>query len=118
MTTRACQFKFMHRHLSLATSTNTSTPPVSHRFSTVPEAVDAIARGEVIIVVDAEDRENEGDFICAATKATAETVNFMITHGRGQLCMPILPDVSQRLNLHPMVETNTAPLGTNYTVPV
>jgi 3,4-dihydroxy 2-butanone 4-phosphate synthase/GTP cyclohydrolase II len=84
----------------------------------VPEAVDAIARGEVIIVVDAEDRENEGDFICAATKATAETVNFMITHGRGQLCMPILPDISQRLDLHPMVETNTAPLGTNYTVPV
>lgn len=87
-------------------------------FSTVPAAVDAIARGEVIIVVDAEDRENEGDFICAATKATPETVNFMITHGRGQLCMPILPDISQRLDLHPMVELNTAPLGTNYTVPV
>lgn len=91
---------------------------MERHFSTVPAAVDAIARGEVIIVVDAEDRENEGDFICAATKATTETVNFMITHGRGQLCMPILPDVSQRLDLHPMVELNTAPLGTNYTVPV
>lgn len=91
---------------------------MERHFSTVPAAVDAIARGEVIIVVDAEDRENEGDFICAATKATPETVNFMITHGRGQLCMPILPDISQRLDLHPMVETNTAPLGTNYTVPV
>lgn len=91
---------------------------MERQFSTVPDAVDAIARGEVIVVVDAEDRENEGDFICAATKATAETVNFMITHGRGQLCMPILPDISQRLDLHPMVETNTAPLGTNYTVPV
>ena len=91
---------------------------MERHFSTVPAAVDAIARGEVIIVVDAEDRENEGDFICAATKATPETVNFMITHGRGQLCMPILPDVSQRLDLHPMVEMNTAPLGTNYTVPV
>ena len=51
-------------------------------------------------------------------KATAESVNFMITHGRGQLCMPILPEVSQRLGLHPMVEANNAPLGTNYTVPV
>ncbi len=92
--------------------------PMERQFSSVPDAVDAIARGEVIIVVDAEDRENEGDFICAATKATTDKVNFMITHGRGQLCMPILPDISQRLDLHPMVETNTAPLGTNYTVPV
>ena len=52
-----------------------------------------------MIVVDAEDRENEGDFICAAEKASPEIVNFMITHGRGQLCMPILPEVSQRLAL-------------------
>jgi 3,4-dihydroxy 2-butanone 4-phosphate synthase/GTP cyclohydrolase II len=91
---------------------------VSTRFSTIEEAVEAIRRGQVVIVVDAEDRENEGDFVCAAEKATPATVNFMITHGRGQLCMPILPEVSQRLALHPMVEANTAPLGTNYTVPV
>ncbi|MCG8448992.1 MAG: 3,4-dihydroxy-2-butanone-4-phosphate synthase [Pirellulales bacterium] len=88
------------------------------KFSTVEQAVEAIHQGGIVIVVDAEDRENEGDFICAAEKATTETVNFMITHGRGQLCMPILPDVSQRLRLQPMVEDNTAPLGTNYTVPV
>jgi 3,4-dihydroxy 2-butanone 4-phosphate synthase/GTP cyclohydrolase II len=88
------------------------------RFSTIEEAVEAIRRGQVVIVVDAEDRENEGDFVCAAEKATPATVNFMITHGRGQLCMPILPEVGQRLSLHPMVEANTAPLGTNYTVPV
>lgn len=88
------------------------------RFSTIEDAVAAMKRGEVIIVVDAEDRENEGDFICAAEKVTPETVNFMITHGRGQLCMPLLPDVSERLQLHPMVDDNTAPLGTNYTVPV
>lgn len=87
-------------------------------FSTVEEAVDAIRHGRIVIVVDAEDRENEGDFVAAAEKATPDTVNFMITHGRGQLCMPILPDVSQRLGLAPMVEANTAPLGTNYTVPV
>lgn len=91
---------------------------MTSRFSTIEAAVEAIRAGRVIVVVDAEDRENEGDFICAAEKAAPETVNFMITYGRGQLCMPILPEVSQRLQLHPMVETNTAPLGTNYTVPV
>ena len=91
---------------------------MSSRFSTIEDAVAAIRDGRVVIVVDAEDRENEGDFVCAAEKASPETVNFMITYGRGQLCMPILPEVSQRLSLHPMVETNTAPLGTNYTVPV
>ena len=69
------------------------------RFSTIEDAVDAIRDGRVVIVVDAEDRENEGDFVCAAEKATPETVNFMITYGRGQLCMPILPEVSQRLEL-------------------
>ncbi|MEM9186440.1 MAG: 3,4-dihydroxy-2-butanone-4-phosphate synthase [Planctomycetota bacterium] len=88
------------------------------RFSTIEQAVEAIKLGRVIIVVDAEDRENEGDFICAAEKVTPETVNFMITHGRGQLCMPLLPEVSDRLGLAPMVDDNTAPLGTNYTVPV
>ena len=71
-----------------------------------------------MIVVDAEDRENEGDFICAAEKVTPEIVNFMITHGRGQLCMPILPEVCERLKLAPMVEANTASLGTSFTVPV
>jgi 3,4-dihydroxy 2-butanone 4-phosphate synthase/GTP cyclohydrolase II len=91
---------------------------VSHEFSKIEDAVEALRQGRVIIVADAEDRENEGDFICAAEKVSPETINFMITHGRGQLCMPILPDVSERLELGAMVESNTAPLGTNYTVPV
>src|SRR5688572_18230784 len=91
---------------------------MSHHFSTVEEAVEAIRQGRVIIVADDEDRENEGDFVCAAEKVTPEIVNFMITYGRGQLCMPILPDVSQRLELGAMVESNSSPLGTNYTVPV
>jgi len=91
---------------------------VGGNFSTIEAAIEAIARGEIIIVVDAEDRENEGDFICAAEKVTPEIVNFMITHGRGQLCMPILPEVSERLKLAPMVEANTSFLGTSYTVPV
>ena len=88
------------------------------RLSTVDEAIEAIAAGQVVIVMDDEQRENEGDFICAAEKASTEIVNFMITHGRGQLCMPILPEVCERLELWPMVERNTAPLGTAYTVPV
>ncbi len=92
--------------------------PVTSKFSTIETAIDAFARGEILVVVDAEDRENEGDFVCAAETVTPEIVNFMITHGRGQLCMPILPAVCERLQLNPMVETNTAPLGTTFTVPV
>jgi 3,4-dihydroxy 2-butanone 4-phosphate synthase/GTP cyclohydrolase II len=91
---------------------------VSHRLSTIDAAIEAIRRGEIVIVMDAEDRENEGDFICAAEKVTPAIVNFMITHGRGQLCMPLLPDVCQRLDIPLMVDENTAPLGTNFTVPV
>lgn len=87
-------------------------------FSTIEETVDAIARGEIVVVLDDEDRENEGDFICAAEKVTPELVNFMITHGRGLLCAPVLPEVCERLDLPEMVKTNTAPLGTSFTVPV
>src|SRR5262245_10414998 len=86
-------------------------------FSTIQSAVDALARGEVIIVVDAEERENEGDFICAAEKATPESVNFVLS-GRGQFCTPLLPDVARRLALAPVVETNTAPLGTGFLTPI
>ena len=88
------------------------------RFSTIDAAVAAIARGEVVIVVDAEDRENEGDFVCAAEAATPGIVNFMISRGRGQVCLSILPDVARRLELPMMCETNSTPLGTAFTVPV
>jgi len=88
------------------------------RFSTIEAATAAIGRGAAVIVVDAEDRENEGDFVCAAEKATPEIVNFMIREGRGQVCMPILPDVARRLDLPMMVEANSTPLGTAFTVPV
>src|ERR1700686_3724387 len=91
---------------------------MTSHFSTIDAAVAAVHRGGVIIVVDAEDRENQGDFIAAAEKVGPEIVNFMITHGRGQLCMPVLPEVCERLKLTPMVESNTAPLGTSFTIPV
>lgn len=94
-------------------------PTQSQRdFSTVDAAIQAIARGQVVIVMDDEDRENEGDFVCAAVKVTPQIVNFMITHGRGILCAPVLPEVCRRLELGPIVATNTAPLGTSFTVPI
>ena len=86
-------------------------------LNTVPEAVEAIHRGEVVIVVDAEDRENEGDYICAAEKATPEVVNFMLS-GRGQLCVSILPEVAKRLELSPVVVENDAPLKTAFLTPI
>jgi len=91
---------------------------MSHGFSSIEAAVAAIARGEMIIVVDAEDRENEGDLICAAEKVTPAIINFMLTHGKGQICTPILPDAAERLELAPMVDVNTAPLGTAFTTPI
>ncbi|MEM6365978.1 MAG: GTP cyclohydrolase II [Planctomycetota bacterium] len=86
-------------------------------LDSIPDAVEAIARGEVVIVVDAEDRENEGDFICAAEKATTETVNFIL-RGRGQLCVTVLPDVAKRLELTPVVSQNNAPLQTAFMTPI
>jgi len=91
---------------------------MADQFSSIDAAVAAIRAGRMVIVVDAEDRENEGDFVCAAEKATPDIVNFMLRHGRGQVCMPILPDVAQRLELPQMVQTNSTPLGTAFTVPV
>ncbi len=87
-------------------------------LSRIDDAIRALKEGRIIIVVDDEDRENEGDFIAAAEKVTPETIAFMITHGRGQLCMPILPEVASRLRLSPMVDRNTAPHQTPYTIPV
>jgi 3,4-dihydroxy 2-butanone 4-phosphate synthase/GTP cyclohydrolase II len=87
-------------------------------FDSIEDAVAAVGRGEMVIVVDAEDRENEGDFVCAAERATPEMINFMITHGRGLLCVPILPELAARLRLRPMVDDNTAPMRTAFTVSV
>lgn len=88
-----------------------------HRFSTIQNAVKAIAEGRVVIVVDDEDRENEGDFVCAAELITPEMVNFMLA-GHGQLCCSILPSVAERLDLRPLVDQNTSPLSTAFMTPV
>jgi 3,4-dihydroxy 2-butanone 4-phosphate synthase / GTP cyclohydrolase II len=87
-------------------------------LNTIDEAVAAIAAGEMIIVVDDEDRENEGDLVMAAEKATPEQVAFMIRHTSGILCTPMTGDEARRLHLDPMVAVNDAPHETAFTVSV
>jgi len=84
----------------------------------IVDALDDLRAGKVIIVVDDEDRENEGDFVALASKADANVVNFMITHGRGLVCVPMLPELADKLNLRAMVEHNTDSYGTAFTVSV
>lgn len=86
-------------------------------FSTIQQAVDQIRHGGVVIVVDDEDRENEGDFICAAELATPETMNLVLS-GRGDFCAPVLSDTARRLEVAPLVEHNTARLQTAFLTPV
>lgn len=87
-------------------------------FCSVEEAIDEIKNGKVIIVVDDEDRENEGDFICAAEYVTPDIVNFMVTHGRGMLCVALNGKRLDELNLPLMVESNSALHGTQFTVTI
>ncbi len=88
------------------------------KLNTIPEAIEAIKRGDFVIVVDDEDRENEGDFVIAAEKITPEKVNFMLKNGRGLLCAPITIDRCAELELNHMVDNNTSILGTPFTVSV
>jgi len=87
-------------------------------LNTIPEAIQAIQAGKTIIVVDDEDRENEGDFLTAARNATPEAINFMIRHGRGLVCAPITKLRAEQLELEPMVSNNTTLHETNFTVSV
>ncbi|MCR8642348.1 bifunctional 3,4-dihydroxy-2-butanone-4-phosphate synthase/GTP cyclohydrolase II [Paenibacillus sp. N1-5-1-14] len=90
----------------------------NHQFSTVEDALEDLKLGKVIIVVDDEDRENEGDFIALSDKATPEVINFMITEGRGLVCVPITEERAQELDLPPMVAQNTDNHGTAFTVSI
>ncbi len=87
-------------------------------FDSVDSTIAAIGRGELVVVVDDDDRENEGDLIMAAAKATPERVAFMVRHTSGILCTPITQEHADRLNLLPMVSRNEAPLSTAFTVSV
>ena len=84
----------------------------------IESAIDDFREGKFLIVVDDEDRENEGDFIVAAEKITAEKVNFMVTNGRGVLCAPLTEERCAELDLDKQVSTNTSILGTPFTVTV
>ena len=90
----------------------------SIELNTISEGIDAIKNGEVIIVVDDANRENEGDFIAAAEKITPELINFMATHGRGLICTPLTEERCQYLQLGKMVSNNTDPMETAFTVSV
>ncbi len=86
--------------------------------TTVTEAVEAIGRGDLVIVTDDNDRENEGDLVCAASLCTPEKMAFIIRNGCGIVCAPLTADAAKRLQLQPMVAANDAPLGTAFTVSV
>ncbi|MFM2268336.1 MAG: hypothetical protein RL757_1777 [Bacteroidota bacterium] len=88
------------------------------KLNTIEDALEDIRLGKVIIVVDDEDRENEGDFICAAETVTPEIINFMATHGRGLICTPIEESRADELDLYPMVSSNTAMHETAFTVSI
>ena len=87
-------------------------------FHTIDEAIEDLKAGRPIIVVDDEDRENEGDFVVLAEHATPENINFMAVHGRGLICTPISPAIAERLALHPMVGRNTDNHQTAFTVSI
>ena len=87
-------------------------------ISPITDVVAAIRAGEIVVLVDDEDRENEGDLVFAARFVTAEKVNFLAKHGRGLICMPITESQAERLGLRPMVEQNRSRHGTNFTVSI
>ncbi|MFT5667982.1 MAG: 3,4-dihydroxy 2-butanone 4-phosphate synthase/GTP cyclohydrolase II [Vicingaceae bacterium] len=87
-------------------------------LNTIEEAIEAIKNGEIIIVVDDEDRENEGDFLIAAEKVNPQVINFMATHGRGLICAPLVEERCDELGLNLMVDQNTAAYETPFTVSI
>jgi 3,4-dihydroxy 2-butanone 4-phosphate synthase/GTP cyclohydrolase II len=86
-------------------------------FSRIEDGLDALTLGLPIIVLDSEERENEGDFVVAAEKITPQLIHFLITHGRGQVCMPVTSETARRLDLQPMV-TGLGKGMPNFTVPI
>ena len=91
---------------------------VQNKLNSIEEAISEIKAGKLIIVVDDENRENEGDFICAAELASPDIINFMAKNGRGLICVPLTEKRSKKLNLNPMVSQNTDPMDTAFTISV
>lgn len=99
-------------------TSNTAQRSAQIQLNTIEEAILDIKQGKVIIVVDDENRENEGDFLAASSKITPETINFMATHGRGLICAPLTESRCKELELNMMVDNNTDPMETAFTVSV
>jgi len=91
---------------------------VAVQFSEIPEVLEELRRGRMIVLVDAEDRENEGDLLCAAEKVTPQIINFMATFGRGLICLPLTAEKCDLLGLYPQTVDNTARFGTAFTVSI
>ena len=89
-----------------------------YKFNAIEDAIEDIRQGKCVVVVDDEDRENEGDLIMAADATTPDIINFFVTHGRGLVCVPMIEEDLDRLELNQMVQKNTARLGTRFTVSV
>ena len=87
-------------------------------FNTVEEAIEAIKQGQIVIVADDEDRENEGDLVCAAEKITPEIINFMAKEGRGLICLALQEDIADKLELFDMVNRNSSLFETAFTVSI
>ena len=87
-------------------------------FSSIPEVLEDLKQGRMIVLVDDEDRENEGDLVAAAESATPETITFMATHGRGLICLALTGQRCDELALNPQAVDNTARLGTAFTVSI
>ena len=88
------------------------------QFSEIPEVLEDLREGKMIVLVDAEDRENEGDLVCAAEKVTSEIINFMAKYGRGLICLPLTAEKCDSLGLYPQTVDNTARFGTAFTVSI
>ena len=88
------------------------------KFNTIEEAIEDIKNGKIILIIDDPDRENEGDLVCASEFATVENVNFMATHGKGLICMPMSKEMTRKLGLEQMVDVNTDNHGTAFTVSI
>jgi 3,4-dihydroxy 2-butanone 4-phosphate synthase/GTP cyclohydrolase II len=89
-----------------------------HLLNTIEEAIEDLKQGKIIIVVDDEDRENEGDFLTSARNATPDVINFMATHGRGLICAPLSEERCDELGLEMMVRNNSAAYETPFTVSI
>ena len=99
-------------------STDRSIPDADRPFSPIDEVLDDLRRGHMVVLVDGEERENEGDLVCPAQSVTPEKVNFMLKYGRGTLCVALTQTRCQKLHLSPQVPLNTTRFGTNFTVTV